>query len=147
VVLASLPVIVWCALSLGFTGVLIAGGAWAWVEFFDLRGLNEIQRAYARMNVAARWMRIPLGDTLTPLERGRAVAAAVPHSQDAVQKIVDQYVQDRYGPPAPNAGAARKGSAAARSAWERLWRLMLGAWVDREIQKIPLLRRTHVDGV
>jgi len=135
-VLASIPVIAWCALSLGLAGVMLAGGAWAWVEFFDLRGLNEIQRAYARMNVAARWMRIPLGDTLTPHERGRALATIIPDADQPIQKIVDLYVQDRYGPPAPNAGEAKKGSAAARSAWERLWRIMIKAWVERQAKRL-----------
>ncbi len=133
---ASIPAVVWCALGLGLLGVVMAGGAWAWVEFFDLRGLNEVERAYARMNIAARWIGVPSDDTLTPHERARALARIVPEGKDVIQKIVDLYVQARYGPPARLSPHGAGRSAAARSAWEQLWRIMLRSTVEGWINRI-----------
>lgn len=82
---------------LSFVGV----GLFWWIEYRGLDSLSPVARAYARMAIYARWLRIPASSATTPLERGRRIAREVPERSAQIVTITDMYINERYAPPHP----------------------------------------------
>ncbi len=83
--------------SVAFIGV----GLFWWIEYRGLDRLSPVGRAYARLGLYSRWLRIPSAASLTPLERGRAIAKELPQDTPPVATITDMYIHERYAAPRP----------------------------------------------
>jgi hypothetical protein len=94
-----------------------------WVEYRGLGGLNPIQKAYARMAIYGRWLRIGLSDRQTPDERRRVLIEEVPDGEQPIDIITHLYTRDRFGPPTAkdrqenNNNTARQSWSSARMAF------------------------------
>jgi hypothetical protein len=126
-----------------FRGLLIAAGVIAllsfllvgflwWVEYRGLDRLSQVGRAYARLSIYARWLRIPLSEANTPLERSRRIARDVPGGSRPVASITDMYIEERYARPKDVTPDEEQEAQAA-------WRTARRAFIARKIRK--LLRR------
>jgi transglutaminase-like putative cysteine protease len=105
-----------------------------WVEYRGLDRLNAIERAYARLAIYAGWLKIPITDATTPLERGRRIAREVPQSGRPTITITDAYITERYAPPdqEPDMAEVKK--------TEESWRRARRAFIDRIVGRF--FRRT-----
>ncbi len=126
-------------LALGvFVSVLIAvisfagvGALW-WIEYRGLDGLSPAARAYARLSIYGRWLRIPQSAGATPLERGRRIARGVPRQSANIVSITDLYIHERYAPIGkPNPRSEDRARLAWHSArWGMIQRKIAG-WFRR----------------
>ena len=82
----------------GLVALLLAGLA---LFFFSLRrdvaGLSPAAAAYARLGRLAGWAGLPQRSHVTPYEYAGELGRGLPQQRDAVGRIVDAYVADRYG--------------------------------------------------
>ena len=94
-----------------------------WIEYRGLGGLNPVHKAYARMAIYGRWLRIGLNDRQTPEERRRVLVEEVPDGEQPIDMITHLYTRDRFGPPVSedyqekNHTAAQKSWSSARMAF------------------------------
>jgi hypothetical protein len=95
--------------------LLVAFVVW-WVEYRGLGGLNPVQKAYARMSIYGRWLRITLTDRQTPEERRRTLVEEVPEGEQPIETITHLYTRDRFGPPTSK-DQQEKNNEVARQSW------------------------------
>jgi hypothetical protein len=111
------------------TGFFLFVGALWWFEYRGLDKLSPVGRAYARLGIYARLLRIFHPESATPLERGRKLTKEVPEQSKAIATITDMYIYERYGqphPPTPQEEVrANRAWQAARAALLRQWRRRL----------------------
>jgi transglutaminase-like putative cysteine protease len=119
----------------GLVGVLsfLFVGAFWWFEYRGLGRLSPVGRAYARLGIYSRWLRLPTNDSATPLERGRKLAREIPEEAKDVATITDMYIYERYAPPRT---ASPADEVRANRAWQsvraRLIRRKIRQWVGRD---------------
>jgi hypothetical protein len=95
-----------------------------YVEYRGLRGLNVIQRAYARMAIYAHWLGLRFDESATPDERRRYLVGKVPEGERPINTITRTYVEDRYARPGePDTEIAN--SYSAREAWREARRTFI----------------------
>lgn len=109
-------------------GALVGGLALAgWVFWtLPLRGLPPTAALYRRLTNVARIARVRMSPNLTPREFGREFTASVPQARHHVNRIVQVYEVDQFGPRR----ADSRMLAAASEAWLELRRNFL-RWVAR----------------
>ncbi len=117
--------------AIAILSFLLVGFLW-WVEYRGLDRLSQVGRAYARLSIYARWLRIPLSEANTPLERSRRIARDVPGGSRPVASITDMYIDERYARPKDVTPDEEQEAQAA-------WRTARRAFISRKIRK--LLRR------
>lgn len=107
---------------IGISVVLVVAAGWWALENWNLRGLTDVERAYARLTRFGSWLGRPLKDFDTPLEWSRDVSQLAPEANQHIQRIVSLYMRARF---------ARGDWAAlpeAQEAWRRarpiLWRYL-----------------------
>jgi hypothetical protein len=114
----------------------IAVGALWWFEYRGLGQLSPIARAYARLTMYARWLRLPTANSTTALERGRRWAREVPDRAAAITSITDLYVTERYAPPRPMTPDTE---SRVNTAWRwvrgGLLRRKLNTWLPRWLRR------------
>ena len=110
---------------------ILVGALW-WFEYRGLGQLSPIARAYARLTLYARWLRLPTANGATALERGRRWAREIPDRAAAITSITDLYVTERYAPPRPLT-TDTEGQVNAAWRWARggLLRRKLNSWFQR----------------
>ncbi len=113
---------------LSFGGV----GLFWWVEYRGLDKLSPVGRAYARMAIYARWLRIPANAATTPLERGRRIAREVPEQSPQIVTITDMYINERYAPPHP---ATPGDEVRANRAWQMTRRGMIRLRLNKLLRR------------
>jgi Transglutaminase-like superfamily/Domain of unknown function (DUF4129) len=64
----------------------------------DVSGLSPAQAAYVRLGRLAGWAGLPQGSHVTPYEYADQLGRHLPSQREAVDRIVDTYVADRYSP-------------------------------------------------
>jgi transglutaminase-like putative cysteine protease len=114
--------------------LLTAGGVaalWYWRMENGLRGLSDVARGYARLNIFAPWLGVDLSQSDTPHERVRAYRQVIPESEGPVRRIVDLYVEEQY--TEDHLGQHRLDAyRQAREAWDE---------VRKRVLRLGLLRR------
>jgi transglutaminase-like putative cysteine protease len=83
--------------SVVVTALVVAGSAWFFWSF-PLRGMSPSSSLFARLHRLGRWFGVAPSATSTPSEYGRAFAERVPHAQPHVERIVQSYELDQFGP-------------------------------------------------
>jgi hypothetical protein len=119
-------------IAIGAT-LLLAGGWWL-LTSWNLRGLTDVERAYARLTRLGGWLGRPLRDFDTPLEWGRDVSQLAPEAAQSIQRIITLYVQARFAPD-PLASPPE-----LREAWHQA-RLIL--WRHLALRLVPFAHRTQ----
>jgi len=104
-------------IALGGAGAV---GAWFWIEQRGLRGLSEVSRSYARLNIYAPWIGVALEDSATPYERADRLGWSVPEGQGPIHRIAGLYVAEQYAPPPLTPMHLDKANTEAREAWSAL---------------------------
>lgn len=109
-------------------GALVGGlGLTGWVLWMlPLRGLSPTAALYRRLTTVARIARVRTSPASTPREFGREFTASVPQARHHVNRIVQVYEVDQFGPHR----ADSRMLAAASEAWLELRRNFL-RWVAR----------------
>lgn len=124
---SALRIILWTlgiiALVIGLLIALVIFLIW-YVEYRGLRGLNAIQKAYARLAIYARWFGLTFEQSTTPGERHRALVKRVPEGSQPFNQITRSYEQDRYAPPLDRYRKAHN-ERAIRRAWQDARRTFL----------------------
>jgi transglutaminase-like putative cysteine protease len=105
--------------------VFIGIGIFWWVEYRGLDRLSPVGRAYARLGLYAKWLRIPLEESSTPLERGRRIVKEVGDDPKPIATITDMYIYERYGPPRQPTAADE---IRANRAWNTSRWVLLRRW-------------------
>ncbi|HLY27486.1 MAG TPA: transglutaminase domain-containing protein [Aggregatilineales bacterium] len=123
----GLNILLVLAIIIAIVSFLAVGLLW-WIEYRGLDRISPIGRAYARLGIYARWLRIPLAQTNTPLERGRRIAKDVPTGSNAVNTITDMYINERYARPH---NATPNQEDEADDAWRRARR----AFITRRLKR------------
>lgn len=121
-------------LGIALVVTLLSVGAVSFLWWVEYRGLDEfspISRAYARLAIYARWLRIPLSDSQTPLERGRKVAREVPTGGRDLMRITDNYIVERYAPPRPRSEEEKQSETSWRRSRRELVMKKLRQWAPR----------------
>jgi transglutaminase-like putative cysteine protease len=108
-----------------FTGLGAAVTYWA-VEGRGLRGLNFVERAYARMWRLAARIGVPNPPDQTPYERAEALLTLVPEGEAPIKSITELYVVERFG-----RGNGNGDGSGAGDGWSLLRPILWRAWLDR----------------
>ena len=116
----TLPAWLGWVIGLLVAAALAAGGLWFWLELRGMRGLSEVSRSYARMNLFATLGGLPMKNGTTPAERGEQIAALVPKREEVVRRIAAQYAREQYAQPAPAIGPDARRAELAASDWQML---------------------------
>lgn len=123
---------------LGILGLIVAVlsfllvGAFWWVEYRGLGQLSPVGRAYARLGIYTRWLRLFGGASSTPLEQGRKLAREIPEQSKDVATITDMYIYERYGTPRlPTPADEVKANRAWQAVRTRLIRRKFRQWLRR----------------
>jgi len=123
-----LRVVLIASAVIGAIFFFFVGMLW-WFEYRGLDKLTPVGRAYARLGIYARLLRIFHPESATPLERGRKLTKEIPDQSKAVAAITDMYIYERYAPPhtpTPQEEVrANRAWQAARSALIKQWRRRL----------------------
>jgi transglutaminase-like putative cysteine protease len=126
-----IPILRFMAIASAIIGAvffLFVGMLW-WFEYRGLDKLTPVGRAYARLGIYSRLLRIFHPDSATPLERGRKLTKEVPEQSKAIAAITDMYIYERYAPPhtpTPQEEVrANRAWQAARAALIKQWRQRL----------------------
>jgi transglutaminase-like putative cysteine protease len=126
-IFAALLVILLIALILVFI--------WWWWEWRGMRGLNPIERAYARLERYLPLAGVELSEKETPTERRWRIVRVLPMLDAPVTTITEMYIAQRYGrraetshPDDPNADLADDAWAESRSGILRRWLARLIPW-------------------
>ena len=99
----------------------IAALAWfAWA--LPLRGLSPASAIYSRFRRVGRWLGVRPAENATPREFGDAFLERVPQSQPQVERIVQMYELDQFGPDGADSGWLNS----AERAWDSLKRQLPG---------------------
>lgn len=106
----------WTAAGLGLLGAL-AGFAWLMLAA-PLRGLSPAGAVFVRLRRLGRWLGVSNPPMATPREYGRAFAERMPQARQQVDRIVDTYELDQYGPERADA----RWNGTAEDAWQALKR-------------------------
>lgn len=119
----------WAGLALGMALVGVAAAILAVARRRRFENLSLAERAYEELvDRASRLLAIVPLTHQTPLEYSCLVAQSVPKGRQAIERIADLYVKERFGhkpvPPVEVEQAREK----ARSA---IWRCWLNRYVDR----------------
>ncbi|PJF44763.1 MAG: hypothetical protein CUN55_02290 [Phototrophicales bacterium] len=85
-------------LIVGSIGGFLAYQIWR-LEYRGMRGLNPIQKSYARLLRYAEWLGIRLSDKQTPYERRKVLTQKVPEGEKPIDTITILYNQNRFGRP------------------------------------------------
>lgn len=64
----------------------------------EVQGLSPANAAYTRLARMAGWAGLPYTTQRTPYEYGNELGRALPTERDAIDRIVDAYVSERYSP-------------------------------------------------
>lgn len=125
----------------GLAAVVLAvlAGLWGWQERHGLHNLSEVSGSYARLNVFARWLGVNLSPSDTPYERAQAYTDTIPESDSSVREIVGLYMQEQYS-STHLTEAEQEAGQQARSAWQRLQRVLLKAGVSQRIRRLNPFR-------
>lgn len=127
---------------LGLLALLAAGGAaglWFWRMERGLRGLSDVGRSYARLNIIAPWLGADLAPSDTPHERIRAYRQVIPESEGPVRRIVNLHVEEQY--TADHLEPRRQDACRqAREAWAEVWRLVLRLGLLRRVGRLNPFR-------
>ena len=78
--------------------LLAAVGMFMLVLRREVQGLSPANAAYTRLARMAAWAGLPHTEQRTPYEYGRELGRAMPTERDAIGRIVDAYVSERYSP-------------------------------------------------
>jgi hypothetical protein len=128
------PLLRWLAL-LVLLAAGVTAGLWYWRMERGLRGLGDVARGYARLNIFAPWLGIDLSRSDTPYERVRAYRQAIPESEGPVRRIVDLYVEEQY--TEDRLGQRRLDAyRQAREAWDEIRRRVLRLGLVRRIGRL-----------
>lgn len=106
-------------LLLGAALLLLGGVAWWWRQQQQQGHLPKAENTfilYQQMVRLASWMRLPLRPTQTPFEHAAVLQRNLPHHQDSVQVIAEEYVHYAYS----RQHSLSADSVPAAQAWQRL---------------------------
>lgn len=78
--------------------LLAAAGIFLLMLRREVQGLSPANAAYTRLARMAGWAGLPYTEQRTPYEYGRELGRAMPTERDAIGRIVDAYVSERYSP-------------------------------------------------
>ncbi|HVO44394.1 MAG TPA: transglutaminase domain-containing protein, partial [Aggregatilineales bacterium] len=116
--------------AIAVLSVVGVGLLW-WVEYRGLDRLSPAARGYARLAIYARWLRIPIDDSNTPMERGRRIAKEVPTGNRPVNTLTDLYIAERYAPP----GRTGKKPIEEEQRIQSLWRAARRAFLQSKFRR------------
>ncbi|MFZ5917267.1 MAG: transglutaminase TgpA family protein [Chloroflexota bacterium] len=106
----------------------VMGASYWWIEERGLRGLDWVQKAYARMVRFGGLLRVSLKEPQTPFEYAAELGSQVPAGQGFIHRITELFVMDQFSPHAVDKGES---AALWHSLRPRLWRRWLGRWLER----------------
>ena len=125
--------------------LLIAAGAaglWFFLEQRGMGSLTDISRSYARLNLFAPLVGVPLEDSATPTERATKLGWGLPQGEAHIDRITALYVNEQYAPPRDMEDLeADRDSSAARDEWKLLRPTMIKAAIKQQLQRIIPMRR------
>lgn len=102
----------------GLAGIGMAAMAGWLLWTLPLRGMSPSHSLFARLRRVGGWVGVPASPTSTPQEFGRAFADRVPQAHSQVDRIVNMYELDQFGPERADA----RWIAAADDAWQSIKR-------------------------
>lgn len=95
-----------------------------YIEYRGLRGLNGVQKAYARLGIYGRWLGLRFPDSSTPDERRRYLISEVPEGERPVNTITRLYIRDRYA-AAPRLPEQHESQSSVAEIWKDARRAFL----------------------
>lgn len=112
------------AIGLAGVGAVVLAGWLLWI--LPLRGMSPSNSLFARLRRVGAWIGVSTSSTATPREYGQAFAERVPQAHNQVDRIVQMYELDQFGPDRVDA----RWVGAAEDAWKSL-RRQLPRWFVR----------------
>jgi transglutaminase-like putative cysteine protease len=122
--------------GLGFS--FLAFGLVAFAAFMirrrrQIHGLSVAERVYEDLvDWVRRLLRLDPLAHQTPHEYAGAVVQTMPRGREAVERIADLYVQERFG-------AKEIPSEAAEAAWQQAWSAIWRRWLGRKVEAVQRL--------
>jgi hypothetical protein len=105
--------------------LIVAVSVWFFWAF-PLRGMSASSSLYTRLRRLGNWIGVRSSATLTPQEYGQAFGDRIPQARDHVDRIVQIYEVDQFGPERADEGWLHS----ADEAWKSLKR-QTARWVLR----------------
>ncbi|MDQ3654383.1 MAG: transglutaminase domain-containing protein [Chloroflexota bacterium] len=112
------------AIGAAGAGAVAVAGWLLWT--LPLRGMSPSSSLFARLRRVGGWVGVSAPPTSTPHEFGRAFAERVPQAHNQVDRIVQMYELDQFGPER----ADSRWLGAAEDAWQSI-RRQLPRWLLR----------------
>jgi len=120
------------------TTPMVLAAFWAWREQKQ-RGLSLVERIYQRLCDFARRLGIKFQQHQTPYEYAAALRTTIPEGQDAVQRIADLYVRERFS------GREVRGQEAGE-AWQSLRPILWRSWLRRKLESLQRRAASRIPG-
>ena len=114
----------WAAIGLAGLGAMSLVGWMLWT--LPLRGMSPSNSLYARLRRVGAWLGVSTSPTATPREYGQAFTERVPQAHNQINRIVQMYELDQFGPDRADA----RWVSVAEDAWKSLKR-QLPRWFFR----------------
>jgi len=137
-----IPPIVWWLFVLVLLIMAGAVGIWFFLEQRGMGNLTDISRSYARLNLFAPLVGLPLEDSATPKERASKLGWGLPQGEAHIDRITALYVDEQYARPRElEELEADRDNSVARDEWKLLRPTMIKAALKQQLQRIIPMRR------
>ncbi len=104
-------------------GLLVLVGWMLWV--LPLRGLSPTTALYRRLTAVGRLVGVRQSSAATPREFGRSLGETIPRAREHVNRIVQVYEVDQFGPQRPDSRMLDAASDAWLKLRKSIWRWFL----------------------